>query len=205
MRDATIHPISCLQSQAESGEHTSSQNAETVILGNVGDGSGLGRAGRSGRSGGRAGSAGASTSGSSNSTASTAARGGKASRRRSLGTRSGGGGAALADLSLGSVCHTTLDGLAGGLTSKIVRVCSGAVTLPLLADEERKRAHVVGDVWGLSATGASAVVCQGSLRRMSACHLIALLLQRTYSITSVWVCLTATEHWAGVQLRAAPS
>lgn len=30
-------------------------------------------------------------------------------------------------------------------------------------------------------------------------------MNETYSIASVWVCLTATEHWAGVQLRAAPS
>ena len=66
-------------------------------------------------------------------------------------------------MGLGGVLCTANDGLTGSLTSKVVRVISGAVALPLLTDEERKSGGVVRDVWGLSTTRASAVVCQGRL------------------------------------------
>lgn len=39
---------------------------------------------------------------------------------------------------------------------------------------------------------------------MSACSSSYFILDKTYGIASVWVCLSTTEHWASVKLRATP-
>jgi hypothetical protein len=175
----------CLQDHAKYRQQDRGEQARGMILGHLesdgsAGGSGGGGGGRMRRTAGR-----------------SRARG--ASRRRGRRRRTGGGG-----LGRGGIQRATCGvALAVLLALQIVRVVVHALAVVLLADKERDRVLIEGDI-GSGAILASAGEVQGCLTSRGVSDTESIPTESTYRIAGVDIGRSSADRWARVGLCQTP-